>query len=150
MARAVHRVLLRLLLAASLPAMAAEPPADLTGVLQRIAAQSPAIQAAQASQRAASAQEREARAAWFGKVDGYARSMHYNDPRLIRPIAEPPNVALYPFSRNQFGYGVEAQLPIDLSGQILASVQAARANARRAMWSAQDQRLQSMLDGAAL
>jgi outer membrane protein TolC len=70
MARAVHRVLLRLLLAASLPAMAAEPPADLTGVLQRIAAQSPAIQAAQASQRAASAQEREARAAWFGKVDG--------------------------------------------------------------------------------
>jgi hypothetical protein len=59
-------------------------------------------------------------------------------------------VALYPFSRNQFGYGVEAQLPIDLSGQILASVQAARANARRAMWSAQDQRLQRMLDGAAL
>ena len=148
--QAVQRVLLGLLLAASGPALAVEPPSDLTGVLQRIAAQSPAIQAAQAGQRAASAQEREARAAWFGKVDGYARSMHYNDPRLIRPITQPANVALYPFSRNQFGYGVEAQLPIDLSGQILASVQAARANARRAMWSAQDQRLQSMLDGAAL
>lgn len=147
---AVHRALLGLLLAASLPALAVEPPTDLTGVLQRIAAQSPAIQAAQAGQRAASAQEREARAAWFGKVDGNARSIHYNDPRLIRPITLPANVANFPFASNQFGYGVEAQLPIDLSGQILASVQAARANARRAMWSAQDQRLQSMLDGAAL
>jgi outer membrane protein TolC len=87
--QAVQRVLLGLLLAASGPALAVEPPSDLSGVLQRIAAQSPAIQAAQAGQRAASAQAREARAAWFGKVDGYARSMHYNDPRLIRPITEP-------------------------------------------------------------
>ncbi len=144
----VRGVLLTLLLLASLPVMAAEQPADLSAVLQRIQAQSPSIQAAQARQRAASAQEREARATWFGKVDAYARSMHYNDPRLIRPITQPPNVALYPFARNQFGYGVQAQLPIDVSGQILAHVQAARANARRAMWSAQDQRLQSMLDGA--
>ncbi|MHB1799243.1 MAG: TolC family protein [Vulcanimicrobiaceae bacterium] len=139
-----------LLLAACLPATAVDQPADLTSVLQRIASQSPTIQAAQAGQRAADAQEHEARAAWFGKVDTYARSMHYNDPRLVRPITEPPNVALYPFSRNQFGYGVEAQLPIDISGQILASVQAARANARRAMWNADDQRLQTILDGAAL
>lgn len=146
------RVLLGLLLAASgsLPALAAQPPLDLVGVLQRISAQSPAIQAAQAGKRAASAQERQARAAWFGKVDGYARSMHYNDPRMVRPITEPPDVAAYPFSRNQFGYGVEAQLPIDINGQILASVQAARANARRAMWSSEDQRLQTILDGAAL
>ena len=147
---ALRRVLLTLLLAASLPATAAEQPADLTGVLQRIATRSPTIHAAQAGRRAAGAQERATRAAWFGKVDTYARSMHYNDPRLVRPITEPPNVALYPFSRNQFGYGVEAQLPIDISGQILASVQAARANARRAMWSAEDQRLQTILDGAAL
>ncbi len=146
----MRRLLWGLLLTACLPVMAAKPPVGLRGVLQRIAAQSPAIQAAQASQRAAGAQERKARAAWFGKIDVYARSMHYNDPRLIRPITQPPNVALYPFARNQFGDGVQVQLPIDINGEILASVKAARANANRARWGAQDQRLLTLLDGAAL
>ncbi len=148
--QAMRRGLLLMLLVVSLPVLSAEQPPDLAGVLRRIANQSPTIQAAQASQRAASAQERTARAAWFGKVDTYARSTHYNDPRMVRSITQPSDITTYAFSRNQFGYGVEGQLPIDINGQILANVQAARANARRAMWNAEDQRLQTMLDGAAL
>jgi len=136
--------------AASMPAAQAAAPADLAGVLQTIAARAPDVLAAQAATAQASAQVRQARAAWFGKVDAYALSQHYNDPRLTRPITLPPNVAAYPFSADQFGYGLNAQLPIDLSGQIAAEVDAARAHAAGARWSAEDVRLRALLQGATL
>ena len=132
---------------AGTPAAAAD---DLGWVLQTIAARSPDVQAAQAAQRQTQAQVGQARAAWFGKLDAYALSQHFNDPRLVRPITQPPNVALYPFASNQFGYGVDFQLPIDVSRQIAAEVDAARSRARGAHWSAQDVRLRALLQGAAL
>jgi len=142
------------------PATDATPPATraaspdrtegLDRVLHAIAARSPDVLAAQASRRQADAQAQQARAAWFGKVDAYAQSQHFNDPRLIRPITLPPNVANYPFSKDQFGYGLDLQLPIDLSGQIAAEVDAARNRASGARWSAEDVRLRSLLQGAAL
>jgi outer membrane protein TolC len=125
-------------------------PMDLAHVLVRIATQAPAVLAAQAEQRQAQAERRQAQAAWLGKVDAYARSVHYNDARLLQPITYPPNVALYPFARNQFDYGVEASLPIDISGQILAQVHGAEANAERARYALDDQRLRLLLQGAGL
>lgn len=131
-------------------AAASAPASDLAAVLQTIAARSPDVLAAQAAKAQADAQVRQARAAWFGKVDAYATSQHYNDPRLTRAITLPPNVAAYPFSADQFGYGLNAQLPIDLSGQIAAEVDAARARAAGAQWSAADMRLRALLQGATL
>jgi outer membrane protein TolC len=146
-------------LAASTPAPTASEPgvtgqgapaASLAEVLQTIAARSPDILAAQAGQNQAQAQVQQARASWFGKVDAYALSQHYNDPRLTRAITLPPNVAAYPFSADQFGYGLNAQLPIDISGQIAAEVDAARARAAGALWSTDDVRLRALLQGATL
>ena len=131
-------------------AAASAPASDLAAVLQTIAARSPDVLAAQAAKAQADAQVQQARAAWFGKVDAYATSQHYNDPRLTRAITLPPNVAAYPFSADQFGYGLNAQLPIDLSGQIAAEVDAARARAAGAQWSAADMRLRALLQGATL
>ncbi len=131
-------------------AAASAPAADLAAVLQTIAARSPDVLAAQSAKAQADAQVRLARAAWFGKVDAYATSQHYNDPRLTRAITLPPNVAAYPFSADQFGFGLNAQLPIDLSGQIAAEVDAARARAAGAQWSAADMRLRALLQGATL
>lgn len=122
----------------------------LAQVLQTIAARSPDVLAAQAALRQAQAQAEQARAVWFGKVDAYALSQHFNDPRLVRPITQPPNVALYPFASDQFGYGLDFQLPIDFSGQIAAEVDAAKSRASGARWSAEDVRLRSLLQGAAL
>ncbi len=122
----------------------------LADVLRTIATRSPDLLAARASWQQAAAQEQQARAAWFGKVDAYAMSQHYNDPRLTRAITLPPNVANYPFSADQFGYGINAWLPIDLSGQIAAEVDAARAHARGTRWSAEDVRLRALLQGAAI
>jgi outer membrane protein TolC len=122
----------------------------LTQVLQTISARSPDVLAAQAAQRQAQAQVEQARAAWFGKVDTYALSQHFNDPRLTRPITQPPNVALYPFGADQSGYGVDVQLPLDISRQIAAEVDAARRRASGAQWSAEDVRLRALLQGAAL
>lgn len=132
------------------PATASPSDMDLTTVLQTIAARSPDVLAAQAALRGAEAQVKEARAAWFGKIDTYALSQHFNDPRLVRPITQPPNVALYPFGEDQFGYGVDFQLPIDLSGEMAANVDAAHARASGAKWSAEDVRLRAVLQGAAL
>jgi outer membrane protein TolC len=133
--------------ASAIPAAADD---DLTQVLQTIAARSPDVLAAQAAQRQTQAQVGQARAAWFGKVDAYALSQHFNDPRLVRPITQPPNVALYPFASNQFGYGLDFQLPIDVSRQIAAEVDAARSRASGAQWSAEDVRLRALLQGATL
>ena len=124
------------------------PEPGLGDVLRTIAARSPDLLAARASWQQAAAQQQQARAAWFGKVDAYALSQHYNDPRLTRPITLPPNVANYPFSADQFGYGLNVQLPLDLSGQIAAEVDAARAHTRGARWSADDVRLRALLQGA--
>ncbi|MDY0146541.1 MAG: TolC family protein [Halothiobacillus sp.] len=123
---------------------------NLGSVLQTISERSPDVLAARAGRAQADALVQQARAAWFGKVDAYALSQHFNDPRLTRPITQPPNVANYPFSSDQFGYGVNAQLPIDISGQIAAEVDAARARAAGAQWSAEDVRLRALLQGATL
>lgn len=132
----------------SSPAVAGED--GLARVLQVIAAHSPDILAAQAGRNQALAQVEQARAAWFGKVDAYALNQHFNDPRLTRAITQPPNVATYPFAEDQFGYGIEVQLPIDISRQIAAEVDAARSRANGARWSAEDVRLRTLLQGAAL
>jgi len=139
--------------AASIPdASSAAPstPGDLTQVLRIIAARSPDVLAAQAAQHQSEAQVEQARAAWFGKVDAYASSQHFNDPRLTRPITQPPTVALYPFGSDQFGYGVDFLLPLDISGQIAAEVDSARSRASGARWSADDVRLRALLQGATL
>ena len=139
--------------AASTSASSEPSPADfsnLTGVLHTIDEHSPDVKATQAARRQADAQVQQARAAWFGKVDAYALSQHFNDPRLTRPITQPPNVANYPFSNNQFGYGFDMQLPIDISRQIAAEVDAARSRAASALWSSEDVRLRSLLQGAIL
>jgi len=122
----------------------------LAQVLQTIFARSPDVLAAQAAQRQAQAQVEQARAAWFGKVDAYALSQHFNDPRLTRPITQPPNVAAYPFATDQSGYGLDLQLPIDVSRQIAAEVDAARSKASNARWSAEDVRLRVLLQAATL
>jgi len=80
---------------------------SLTAVLRMIAAQSPRVLAARAAAQEARAHVGIARAARFGTVYVYARSQHYNDPRLIRPITLPPNVKEYSFAGNQLGYGIE-------------------------------------------
>ena len=128
----------------------ASEPDILAQVLHTIAANSPDVLAAQAARRQTDAQVQQARAAWFGKVDAYGLSQHFNDPRLTRPITQPPNVANYPFSKDQFGYGLDMQLPIDLSRQIAADVDAAKSRAAGARWSTEDVRLRSLLQGAAL
>lgn len=137
---------------ASAPAAAvpATSVTNLSAVLRTIGARSPDVLAAQAARSQAQAQVQQARAVWFGKVDAYALSQHYNDPRLTRAITLPPNVAAYPFSADQFGYGINAQLPIDISGQIAAEVDAARARAAGAKWGTDDVRLRALLQGATL
>lgn len=140
-------------LAASTSASSEPSAADfgtLAGVLRTIDEHSPDVKATQSARRQADSQVRQARAAWFGKVDAYALSQHFNDPRLTRPITQPPNVADYPFSGDQFGYGLDIQLPIDISRQIAAEVDAARGRAASALWSAEDVRLRSLLQGATL
>jgi outer membrane protein TolC len=127
-----------------------QPTLSISKVLEVIGAQSPQILAAQAESQQAKARVGQARAAWFGTVDTYALSQHYNDPRLTRPITYPPDVANYPFARDQLGYGVKVNLPLDLSLKIAAEVDAARADAQAARWSADDARLHALLIGATL
>lgn len=123
---------------------------ELGQILATIAARSPEVLAAEAARAQAEAQARQARGAWFGTVDAYALSQHYNDQRLTRTITQPPDVANYPFASDQFGYGLDFQLPIDLSGKIAAEVDAAKSRAAGAGFGAADTRLRTLLQGATL
>mgnify|MGYP001044707603 CR=1 FL=1 len=136
--------------ATSTPESLAAAAGSLAEILQTIAGRSPDVLAAQAAQHQAEAQVEQARAVWFGKIDTYALNQHFNEPRLTRPITQPPNVALYPFASNQFGYGLDFQLPIDISRQIASEVDAARNKASGAQWGAEDVRLRVLLQGAAI
>lgn len=137
---------------ASASTVAAQKPVvlSLSQVLRQIDARSPQVLRAEAEQQQARAKVGQARAAWFGRVDVYVQSQHYNDSRLTRPITYPPNVANYPFASDQLGYGIDASLPLDVSRQIAAEVDAARAAAGAARWSADDTRLRALLNGATL
>jgi len=122
----------------------------LSEILYDIAGKSPDVLAALAEQRKAKARVGQARASWFGTADVYGLSQHYNDPRLLRPITSPPNIANYPFASDQLSYGIEFNLPLDVSLRIAAEVDAARASAHAARWNADDARLRVLLNGATL
>ncbi len=124
--------------------------AGLAEVLARIDAASPALAAARAQAAASRAGVAEARGRLRGEVEAFARDVHYNDPRLVRPIFYPPNVLAMPFDDDQYQYGATLKLPLDVSGALRAGVRQARAGAKAATARAEDTRLALLHQGARL
>lgn len=94
----------------------------------------------------------QARSHWFGTLDLYTISNHYNVPMLIQPITSfpPPSTFGQQFATDQLAYGIEAKLPLDFSLRIAAEVNAAHAVERATHWSARNIELQTLLAASAV
>ncbi|APZ43994.1 TolC family protein [Acidihalobacter ferrooxydans] len=124
----------------------------LARVLNQVAQRSPAVLAAHAGIDEAKSHVGQARAHWFGTVDLYTISNHYNVPMLIQPITAfpPPKTFGKQFANDQLAYGIEAKLPLDFSLRIAAEVDAASAAERASRWNARNVELQTLLTASAV
>ena len=93
-------------------------------VLQQVEHQAPALKAAKAQVDVFKAKRNIGKSRFLGEINLFARDLHFNDNRLTRPISPPINFSNMTFDDNQFGYGIDVLLPIDLNGQIRNSFHA--------------------------
>ncbi len=123
---------------------------DLGDVLRMVETHASALQSARARVVAEEEAVRAARAQLYGEVDVFARDIHYNDERLVRPIFFPPNVLAMPFDDDQIAYGLKGRLPLDVSGRLRAGIKAAQKGRRAAAADAEDLRLRLLNRAAKL
>ncbi len=110
-----------------LPAMRASAAGrDLATVLLEVERKAPDLRAATAETAVEKANVKVAKSRYFGELDALAKNSNYDDSRLINPIGYPVDLGPDLFDRNQFGYGVQATLPLDINGLIGARLEAAR------------------------
>ena len=124
--------------------------ATLTDVLNQVEQHAPILKAADANADAFKAQKSIARSRFFGGIDAFAHDLHFNDNRLTRPIAPPVNFSNLTFDDDQFGYGLTAQLPLDLNGRIRYNYKAVSHQANAVQQDAYNTRLQVLHDAAKL
>lgn len=98
---------------------------DLSQILNQVEINTPALLQAEATTNQQRAALRQTKSKYWGEVDALVKSSHYNDERLINPIGYPVNMQAKLFDDNQFGYGINGHLPVDINGQITAQVKAA-------------------------
>ena len=99
---------------------------DLATVLLEVERKAPDLLAATAETAVEKANVKIEKSRYFGELDALAKNSNYDDSRLINPIGYPVDLGPDLFDRNQFGYGIQATLPLDINGLIGARLAASR------------------------
>jgi len=110
-------------------------------LLHRVEHRAPQLSAASARADASKAGIRVARSQYWGHAEVFGQSAHYNNDRLVNPIAYPPVLSRSLFDKNTYGYGAAFTLPVDIDGRILARVHAQEHLSQAAVQSASQTRL---------
>lgn len=140
-----------LLLAFTMPLQAtAEESVSLGWVLHQVETKAPQLFVAQEQVNAASAGVAIAKSKYLGHAEVFARDTHYNNARLVNPISPPIDFAAFATDKNQYGYGASLSLPIDINGQIAASVHAQQYLREAADYQLENTRLRLFADVVAL
>jgi len=124
--------------------------ADLGQILHQVESYAPALKAARANTDVFKAERSVARSRFLGEIDLFAHDLHFNDNRLTRPISPPINFSEFTFDDNQFGYGVNVQLPLDINGQLRNGFHVFTHRAKAAREKAENVRLQLLNNAARL
>ena len=97
---------------------------ELGVLLHEVEKRAPQLSAAVARSDASSAAVRIAKSQYLGHAEIFGQTTHFNNDRLINPIAYPPILSRSLFDQNTYGYGTAFTLPIDIDGRITAKVHA--------------------------
>ena len=108
-----------LLLASLATALAAADPLSLQAATERALAGNPRLLAAKLEAVAAQRRTAQSVARRFGDLDLVGQYNHFNDNRILRPMArELLPVTTMPFDRNQAHYGITWQVPLLAGGSL--------------------------------
>jgi len=121
---------------------------SLGEVLHQVEQNAPILKAAQANAKMFKAKRSVVRSKFLGEIDAFAHDLHYNDDRLTRPMSPPINMSALTYDDNQIGYGLSAQLPLDINGHIRYNFHALSHQANAAQEDAYNVRL-NLLHSAA-
>lgn len=125
----------------SLPVKALET-ADLSKLLHQLEQSSPQLQVDKANVDVSKAELDKASSEYWGRIQLYGRDIHYNNDRLVNPISPPVNFSQVAIDRNQYSYGANLTLPLDINGKITAKVHAQQHLNQAAHYAVEDSRLQ--------
>ncbi len=98
-------------------------------------AHAPALEVAVQQEQAARWKAAAARRSRWGEIDAVGGYSHYQDDQIVRPIARQllaGGFAGLPFDRDQWRYGLTAQVPLYLGGRLSASIAVASLQADQA------------------
>jgi len=107
----------------SLPLKASEI-ADLSMLLHQLEQVSPQLRVDKANIDESKAGIDKASSEYWGRITLYGKDIHYNNNRLVSPLAPPVNFSQVAVDRNQYSYGAHLSLPLDINGKITAKVHA--------------------------
>jgi len=113
----------------------------LGSLLHQVEQKAPQLHAASARADASSAGIRIAKSQYWGHGEVFGQTTHYNNDRLVNPIAFPPVLTRSLFDQNTYGIGAAYTLPLDVDGRIAAKVHAQEHLSRAAHQSVAQTRL---------
>jgi len=113
----------------------------LGALLHQVEQRAPQLSAASAKAEASKAGIRVVKSQYWGHAEVFGQSTHFNNDRLVNPIAYPPVLSRSLFDKNTYGYGAAFTLPVDIDGRITARVHAQEHLSLAANQSAKQTRL---------
>ncbi len=116
-------LLIAYLLALSLPLNASEIE-SLSTILHQLEQVSPQLRVDKANIAVSKAGVDKASSEYWGRISLYGKDIHYNNNRLVSPLAPPVNLSQITVDSNQYSYGANLLLPLDINGKITAKVHA--------------------------
>jgi outer membrane protein TolC len=87
-------------------------------LLHQVEQQSPQLRGADAQAEAARSGVSIAKSQYWGHAELFGKSTHYNQDRLVNPLAYPPVLKRNLFDKNSYLYGASFTLPVDVNGVI--------------------------------
>ncbi len=99
---------------------------DLSTILHQLEQVSPQLRLDKANIAESKAGIDKASSEYWGRITLYGQDIHYNNNRLVSPLAPPVNFSQVAVDSNQYSYGANLSLPLDINGKITAKVHAQR------------------------
>lgn len=117
-------LLVACLLALPLPVKAskASEVGSLSTILHQLEHVSPQLGVDKANIAQSKAGIDKASSEYWGRIDLYGQDIHYNNKRLVSPLSPPVNFSQITVDDNQYSYGANLSLPLDINGKITAKV----------------------------
>ncbi len=114
----------------------------LATILHQLEQVSPQLSLDKSNIAASKAGVDKASSEYWGRITLYGKDIHYNNKRLISPLSPPVNLSQIAIDNNQYSYGANLFLPLDINGKITAKVRKQQHLSEAAQFTLANSRLQ--------